>query len=126
MAAPNYDALAEWLETSFEGDLQWVASFNHRTFSYKVKYIREDLKTELSGLELETIIHRSMAVLSRDHVEDVYFHLGDAEALLVKHEKAMAVHLYLTDETGVVIKLADGAEISVPGFFEDCRDRLDI
>ncbi|QSG13159.1 hypothetical protein HSBGL_2762 [Halapricum desulfuricans] len=126
MALPNYDALIEWLQTGFDGDLRWVASFNHRTFSYKVKYIREDLKTDLSGMELETIIHRSMAVLSRDHVEDVYFHLGDAEALLVKHEKAMAVHLYLTEETGVVIKLADGAEITVPAFFEDCRDHLDV
>ena len=124
MSRPDYDALITWLESTYGDDLRWVASFNHRRFSHTVQYIRQDLKTELTDLELETIVHRFMAVYNRQHVEDVYAHLGDAEAMLVKHEKAMAVHLYLTDDSGVVIKLTDGATLTVPTFFEECLDHL--
>jgi hypothetical protein len=124
MSKPDYDALVAWLREEHGDHLRWVASFNHETFGYRVRYIREDLRTELKGLELERIIHRSLAVYNRRRLRDVYFHLGDPESLVVQHERATAVHLYLTEETGVVIKLADGAAFSMPAFPEACRARL--
>lgn len=126
MAAPDYDALVAWLQDRHGQDLRWLASFDHRKFDHRVRYIRPDLKTELSSLELDTIVHRFMAVFNRQHVEDVYFHLGAAEAMLVKHKRAMAVHLYLTEHTGVVVKLAEEAELTVPTFFEECLDHLNV
>jgi len=124
MPARQYEALVTWLREEFEDDLRWVASFDHRTFSYTVRYIREDLKTELKEHELDTIVHRSLAVYNRSHVEDVYFHLGDAECLVVQHERATAIHLYLDERRGVVIKLEDGATFTMPTFPESCRARL--
>jgi len=125
MAKPDYDALVSFLTDRFGESLRWVASFDSRRFSYDVRYIRDDLKTELSGLDFDTIVHRSMAVFNRRHVEDVYFHLGDAESLLVEHEEAMAVHLYLDDRRGVVVKIGTGAEVTMPAFREACLDRLE-
>jgi hypothetical protein len=124
MPARKYEALVTWLRGEFGDDLRWVASFDHETFSYTVRYIREDLKTELKEQELDTIVHRSLAVYNRRHVEDVYFHLGDAECLVVQHERATAVHVYLGESRGVVVKLADGATFTMPTFPESCRARL--
>jgi hypothetical protein len=126
MAPPDYDALVEWLRATFGDGLRWTASFNHARFTYRVQYIRDDLKTELTDRELDTIVHRSLAVFNRQHVEDVYFHLGDAEGLLVQHERAIAAHVFLTEETGVVVKLRRDAEVTVPTFFEECLDRLGV
>lgn len=126
MATPRYEALIEFLEPRFGEQLRWVASFNSARFAYTVRYIRPDLEVELSSLELETIIHRSMAVFNRQHVEDVYFHLGDAEALVVQHDRAFAVHIYLTDTVGVVIKLERDATVTIPTFVEECLDRLGV
>jgi hypothetical protein len=124
MPARKYEALVTWLREEFDDGLRWVASFDHETFSYTVRYIREDLKTELKEQELDTIVHRSLAVYNRNHVEDVYFHLGAAECLVVQHERATAVHVYLGESRGVVIKLADGATFTMPTFPESCRARL--
>lgn len=126
MAAPNYDALVAWLREEYGDDLRWVASFDHRKFSYRVRQIRDDLRNDLSEQELETIVHRTMAVFNRPHVEDVHFHLGDASCLIVQHERATAVHVYLDDHRGVMVKIEPDAGVTVPGFAESCLDRLGV
>jgi hypothetical protein len=55
-----------------------------------------------------------MALFDRDRMDDVYFHLGEVEAMLVQHEVAMAVHLYLDGSTGVVVKVERDAEVTMP------------
>lgn len=124
MSKPQYAALVDWLRGEFDDQLRWVASFNSKSHSHKVRYIREDLKTELTGHQLDTIVHRSMAVFNRRHVEDVYFHLGEAECLIARHERAMAVHIYLSDVTGVVIKLTSEASVTLPDFIDACLEKL--
>jgi hypothetical protein len=122
----NFDALVEYVREEFGDDLRWVASFDSDRFTYQVRYIRDDLRTDLSDLELQTIIHRSMAVFNRDHVEDVYFHLGEARSLVVDHENATAFHLYLDDHRGVVVKVEAGASITVPDLRVASLDRLGV
>lgn len=126
MANPDYDALISFLTDRFDDSLRWVASFDSGRFSYKVRYVRDDLKTELSDLDLDTVVHRSMAVFNKRHVEDVYFHLGDARSLLVEHDQAMAFHLYLQSERGVVVKVESGEQVTVPELREECLDRLGV
>ena len=125
MAKPDYDALISFLEERYGDALRWVASFDSDRIEYTVRYIRDDLKTDLSGLDFDTIVHRSMVVFNRRHVEDVYFHLGDARSLVAEYDDAMAVHLYLDDPRGVVIKIENGAEVSMPAFREACLERLE-
>jgi hypothetical protein len=124
MPKPRYDRLADDLEAEFDDRLRWVASFDSDDYSYDVRYIREDLKADLSGLDLDTIIHRSLAVFNREHVEDVYFHLGSAEALLVRHEQATALHLYLSRDRGVVVKFEPDASFEYPDFLDECIETL--
>jgi len=124
MGTRNFEALIAFLTDEFGESLRWVATFDSEQYTYKVRHIREDLRTELSGMDLDTIVHRSIAVFNRRHVEDVYFHLGDAQSLLVEHEQALAFHLYLDDRRGVVIKLQTGATVSVPELREECLARL--
>lgn len=124
MSNPQYASLVNWLREEYDDQLRWVASFNSQRHTYKVQYIREDLKTDLTEQQLDTIIHRSMAVFNRHHVEDVYFHLGEAECLVARHERAMAVHLYLSDVTGVVIKLVPEASVPFPDFVKTCLEKL--
>ncbi|WP_135852085.1 hypothetical protein [Halorussus salinus] len=124
MPKPRYDSLVTYLRDELGDGLRWVASFDSDDYSYDVRYIREDLKADLSGLDLDTIIHRSIAVFNRDHVEDVYFHLGDAKALLVRHEKATAVHLYLSRNRGVVVKLEPDVSFQYPDFLDECLTTL--
>jgi hypothetical protein len=114
MAKPRYDALADHLREQYGDDLRWVATFDSDRFTYRVRAIREDLETELSEHQLDTIVHRSMALFDRDRMDDVYFHLGEVEAMLVQHEVAMAVHLYLDGSTGVVVKVERDAEVTMP------------
>lgn len=122
--APDYTALIDWLVAEHDESLRWVASFDHRRFKHDVRFVRDDLKTELTEQQLDLIVHRSLAVFNRNHVEDVYAHLGDAQALVVEHERATAIHVYLDDERGVVVKLEPEATVAVPGFAADCRDQL--
>ncbi|WP_135826380.1 hypothetical protein [Halorussus ruber] len=124
MPKPRYDELTADLEAKFGDRLRWVASFDSDDYSYDVRYIRSDLKSELSGLELDTIIHRSLAVFNREHVEDVYFHLGEAKALLLRHEGATALHLYLSRNRGVVVKLEPDASFQYPDFLDECVETL--
>jgi hypothetical protein len=125
MPKANYEALISVLQEEYGDALRWVASFDSDSMNYDVRYIRDDLKTELSGLDFDTIVHRSMVVFNRRHLEDVYFHLGDAESLVVEYDEAMAVHLYLDDRRGIVIKLQRGADVSIPEFREACLERLE-
>jgi hypothetical protein len=125
MPKANYEALISFLQEEYGDALRWVASFDSDSMNYDVRYIRDDLKTELSGLDFDTIVHRSMVVFNRRHLEDVYFHLGDAESLVVEYDEAMAVHLYLDDRRGIVIKLQRGADVSIPEFREACLERLE-
>jgi hypothetical protein len=117
---PDYDALVAFLQDRFEGDLRWVASFNADTYRYEVRYIRPDLTTELSTHDLDVVIHRSIALFNRPYVEQVYTHLGDVRSLVLQHERATAVHLYLDDADGIVVKIRADNEVSVPGFVEEC------
>ena len=114
MTTPRYDALVDHLREQYGEHLRWVATFDSDRFTYRVRSIREDLETELSEHELDTIVHRSMAIFDRNRMDDVYFHLGEVEAMLVQHEVAMAVHLYLDDSRGVVVKVERDAEVTMP------------
>ena len=82
------------------------------------------ITTELTEQRLEVIVHRSMAVYTRRHLEDVYTHLGTAESLVVEHDRAMAVHVYFDGPKGVVVKLAKDASVTTPSFAEASRARL--
>jgi hypothetical protein len=117
---PDYDALVASLRERFGDDLRWVASFDAETYGYDVKYVRPDLRTELTTHEFDVVVHRSVALFRRPYVEEVYSHLGSARTLLVEYERATAVHLYLSDTEGVIIKIRAGNEIPIPGFAEDC------
>ncbi|MFC4358419.1 hypothetical protein ACFO0N_10755 [Halobium salinum] len=124
MSKPQYATPVDWLREEHDDQLRWVASFNSRSHSYKVQYIREHLETELTGHQPDTIIDRSMAVFNRRHVEDVYSHLGEAECFIARHERAMAVHIYLSDVTGAVVKLEPEASVTLPDFVETCPEKL--
>jgi hypothetical protein len=124
MARPAYGAFIDWLRDRFGDSLRWVASFDSDSFTYNVRHIREDLTSELSGLDLEYVIHRSMAVYNRDHLEDVYAHLGTAESLVVQHDRAMAVHVYFEGSRGVVVKLDTDATVETPTFTGEAMARL--
>jgi hypothetical protein len=121
---PNYDALVAFLLERYEDDLRWIASFDTDRYRYDVRYIREDLKTELSNHDFDVVVHRSIALFNRPYVEEVYTHLGHACSLVLQHERATAVHVYLSDTDGLIIKIRAGNEISVPGFIDECLSVL--
>jgi hypothetical protein len=121
---PDYDRLLAFLKERFGDDLRWVASFNATTYDYTMHYIRSGLETELSTHEFDVVVHRSIALFRRPYVEEVYAHLGPAQSLVVEHERATAFHLYLSDEEGVIIKIAAGNELAVPSFTETCVEAL--
>lgn len=123
-STPDYDALVAFLRGRFDDDLRWVASFDTDTYDYKVRYIRPDLKTELSTRRLDIVVHRSIALLKRPTVEQVYTHLGHARSLVLQHERATAVHIYLDETTGVVVKIRAGSDVSIPGFVDECLAAL--
>ncbi|MFC7095825.1 hypothetical protein [Halobaculum marinum] len=121
---PDYDNLIAYLSEEFDDDLRWVASFNAQSYDYTMHYIRPGLETELSTHEFDIVVHRSIALFRRPYVEEVYAHLGPAQSLVIQHERATAFHLYLSDVTGVIIKIAEGNDITVPAFTEACLDAL--
>ena len=122
--APAFDSFVEWLQEQYGESLRWVASFDSDRFAYKVRYIREDLQTELTGHQLDTLIHRSMAVYNRRHLEDVYNHLGTAQSMVVEHDRATAVHVYFRGSKGVVVKLKNDVSVTTPGFTQDAMAKL--
>lgn len=121
---PDYDALVEMLRDRFADDLRWIASFDSTTYDYTVHYIRPDLKTELSTHDFDVVVHRSIALFRRPYVEEVYTHLGHVDSLVLQHDRATAVHLYLTDTTGVIVKIRTPNRITVPDFTEECMRAL--
>ena len=122
--SPDFDSLVTHLTDRFGDDLRWVASFDTTQYSYDVRYVRPDLTAELSSHDLDVVVHRSIALFRRPYVEEVYAHLGPARSLVIEHERATAFHLYLSDEEGVIIKIAAGNEVSVPSFTEQCIEAL--
>ena len=122
--APAFDSFIEWLQERYGDSLRWVASFHSDRFTYKVRYIRDDIKTELTGRELDILIHRSMAVFNRRHLEDVYNHLGTARSLVVEHDRAKAIHVYFDGSKGVVVKISKDASVKIPSFREDAMAKL--
>lgn len=122
--APDYDALVAFLTDRYGDQLRWVASFNADNYRYDVRYIRQDLKTELSTHDLDVVIHRSIALFNRPYVEEVYTHLGHARSLVLQHERATAVHVYLGESDGFVVKIRAGNDVSIPGFVDECLDAL--
>jgi hypothetical protein len=122
--SPDFDSLVDYLTDRFGDDLRWVASFEATRYDYDVRYVRPDLTSELSSHDLDVVVHRSIALFRRPYVEEVYAHLGPARTLVVEHERATAVHIYLSDTRGVIIKIRTGNEVSVPSFTEDCLDAL--
>jgi hypothetical protein len=123
---PNYDSLVAVLRDRFDDDLRWVASFDATSYDYQIRYVRPDLKTELSSHEFDVVVHRSIALFRRPYLEEVYTHLGDARTLVVEHERATAVHIYLSDVEGVIIKIRAGNDVSIPSFTDDCLDALQV
>lgn len=126
MGRPDYGTLVEWLRETFGDSLRWTASFDSDSLSYDVRYVRGDLKTELTEQQLDVVIHRSMAVYNRRHLEDVYSHLGPAESLVVQHERATAVHVYFGASRGVVVKLSEDASVTVPELVRAVRQKLGL
>jgi hypothetical protein len=126
MTTPDYDALVSDLKSRLGDDLRWVASFDSDRVAYKVRYVRDDLKTDLTDRDFQIVVHRSMVALNRDHLEDVYFHLGPAQTSVVEYENATAVHLYLDDARGVVIKIESGTPVTLPDFREECLAALGV
>jgi hypothetical protein len=123
-ATPDFDRLIAHLRDQFGDDLRWVASFDTTTYDYQVQHLRPDLRTELSSHEFDVVVHRSIALFRRPYVEEVYTHLGPARTLVIEHERATAVHIYLTAETGVIIKIAAGNDVTLPSFVDDCLAAL--
>lgn len=122
--SPDFDSLVTNLTDRFGGDLRWVASFDAARYDYDVRYVRPDLTSELSSHDLDVVVHRSIALFRRPYVEEVYAHLGPARTLVVEHERATAVHIYLSETSGVIVKIRTGNEIGVPSFTKDCLDAL--
>jgi hypothetical protein len=121
---PDYDSLVTFLLERYGEYLRWVASFNTDSYRYQVEYIREDLKTELSTHQFDVVVHRSIALFNRPYVEEVYTHLGPAQSLVLQHERATAVHIYLSEVDGVIIKIRSGDGIAVPEFIDECLSAL--
>lgn len=123
-SGPDYERLVDHLRGQYGDGLRWVASFDATTYGYRMHYVRSDLRTELSSHEFDVVVHRSIALFRRPYVEEVYSHLGDARALVVEHERATAVHLYLSDTKGIIVKIRAGHEVSLPSFTDDCTAAL--
>jgi hypothetical protein len=121
---PNYDSLVTYLRDRSGEDLRWVASFNAKSYDYNIQYVRPDLKTELTNHEFDAVVHRSIALFRRPFVREVYSHLGPARSLFVEHERATAVHPYISDVDGVIVKIMAGNQLPVPTFVDDCLAAL--
>lgn len=116
----RFKPLRRHVEERFEGDLRWIAVFDGDDFDYDV---RDDLANELSSRQFDCLIHRSMAVFNRPHVEEVYFHLGPADYLVAGYESGTAYHVYPEDEQGVVM-LEPDVTVELPGFVEEIRSKV--
>lgn len=118
--------MVDHLVTAYGDDLRWVANYNSQSFAYKFHFIRDDLKTELTGNQLDYVIHRSLAVYNKRHAEEVYFHLGDAQQLTVQYDHGTAVHLFLDEVRGVTIMVEPDRSLAFPEFVEECRSLINL
>lgn len=121
---PDYERLVRYLLTRYGDELRWIASFDADRCRYDVEYVRDDLRTELTSYQFDVVVHRSIALFNRPYVEEVYTRLGDARSLVLQHDRATAVHIYLSETDGLIVKIRAGTEIGVPGFIHDCLAAL--
>ncbi|WP_435333244.1 hypothetical protein [Haloarchaeobius sp. TZWWS8] len=120
----RFDRLVDDLRTQYGDDLRWVANYNSETYEYRVRYVRPDLETELKDNQLDYVIHRSLAVYNKRHAEEVYFHLGEADSLVVQYERGTAYHVFLDDTRGITIMFEPDVSVTLPSFAETCRGLL--
>lgn len=126
MAKPNLDALVEYLKETYADDLRWVANYNSKSYDYEFHHVRKNLKNDLKGIQLDYVVHRSLAVYNKRHAEEVYFHLGESDYLIVHYERGTAFHIFLDDDRGVTIMLEPDVSVVLPDFVDECRDRMEL
>ena len=124
MAKFSFERLVKYLCSTCGEDLRWVANYNSQSFGYEFRHIRDDLQSDLTGNQLDYLIHRSLTVYNKRHAEEVYFHLGDADYLAVDYERGTAFHIFLDDVRGVTIMLEPDRSVQVPEFINECRDQI--
>ena len=121
----DFEELVRYLRDEYGEGLRWVANYHSTRLDYRFHHVRDDLKNDLTGNQLDHVIHRSLAVYNKRHAEDVYFHLGESDSLVVSYEKGTAVHVFLDDRRGVTVMVEPDVSISLPDFVEACRTRID-
>lgn len=121
----KFDKLVQYLRDQYGQDLRWIANYNSETFDYRFHHIRKDLKNDLKGNQLDYVIHRSLAVYNKRHAEEIYFHLGESDYLIVNYERGTAYHLFLDDKRGVTIMLEPDVSVTLPDVIDDCRAHIE-
>jgi hypothetical protein len=121
----QFDGLVAFLRDRHGEDLRWVANYNSETYDYRFHHVREDVRNELRGNQLDYVVHRSLAVYNKRHAEEVYFHLGEADHLVVDYERGTAYHLFLDDVRGVTIVLEPDVSVALSEFVGACRARIE-
>jgi hypothetical protein len=124
---PKFDIgpLVTVLRDRYGDELRWVANYNSDTYAYRVYHVRADLENELTGNQLDYLIHRSLAVFNKRHSEEVYFHLGESEYLLVHYERGTALHVFLDETRGVTIMLEPDVSLTLPNAVEEFRSHVE-
>jgi hypothetical protein len=121
-----FDGLVAFLREEYGTDLRWVANYNSKTYEYEFRHVRDDLRDDLTGVQLDHVVHRSIAVYNKRHAEDVYFHLGEANYLVTDYERGTAFHVFLDDVRGVTILLEPHVSVTVPEFVDACRNEIHL
>lgn len=125
---PKFDigGLVDFLRDGYGEDLRWVANYNSKTYDYHIHHVRKDLKNELKGIQLDHLVHRSLAVYNKRHAENVYFHLGESDYLIVDYERGTAFHLFLDKHRGVTIMLEPHVSVTLPDVIDDWRSKIKL
>ena len=126
MSKYRFDDLAAHLQDEYGEDLRWVANYDSDSYEYEFHHIRDDLDRDLKTHQLDRVIHRSLAVYNKRHAEEVYFHLGDADSLVVDYEKGTAFHLFLDDTRGVTVMLEPDVDVSLTQFDHEWRAKVSV
>ncbi|WP_137285384.1 hypothetical protein [Halorussus salinisoli] len=126
MAKFDFDDLVSFLREQYGEDLRWVVNYNSKSYDYRFHHVRKDLEGDLKGIQLDYVIHRSLAVYNKRHAEGVYFHLGESDYLIVNYERGKAIHLFLDDKRGVTIMLEPDVAATLPDFIDACKDRIEL
>lgn len=122
--ATRFDPLRDHLRETLGEDLRWLASFDAESYDYDFHHVREDLETDLTDRQLDYVVHRSLAVFNKRHVDGIYFNLGESSSLVADYERGRAVHGFLDDRRGFVVTVEPDRDVSLPGFVEECREQL--